>query len=125
MMMRARRLAATAVLASVLAVGATAVTAGPAAAAPVGAAASAEAAGWYCGYDNRTTPPTISYGSQGNTVREAQCLLLSLGYSVGSSGIDGDFGSATRSAVRAFQSDYGLAVDGIVGPRTWYGLRNY
>ncbi len=111
-------------LAAVLAVGAT-VTAGPESVAPAGAVAPAEAAGWECGYDHRATPPTVSYGSDGRTVREAQCLLVSLGYGVGSSGIDGRFGPATRSAVRAFQSDHGLAVDGIVGPRTWHGLRNY
>ncbi|MET8575226.1 peptidoglycan-binding domain-containing protein [Streptomyces sp. NPDC005012] len=94
-----------------------------------GPSGSAEApggpAGWYCGFDQRVVPPTVSYGSTGVTVREAQCLLLALGYNVGHSGIDGVFGPGTRSAVRAFQSDYGLLVDGIVGPRTWNGLRYY
>ncbi|MGW3496604.1 peptidoglycan-binding domain-containing protein [Streptomyces sp. NPDC001020] len=123
--MRARRFVAAAFVSSVLAVGATAVTVGPAAAAPERTAATSSVTGWYCGYDNRTTPPTISYGAKGDTVREAQCLLISLGYSVGPYGIDGDFGSGTRSAVRAFQSDYHLGVDGIVGKNTWYGLRNY
>ena len=122
-MTRIRRLGATAVLTSLLALGGAAVATAPAQAAPQTAAS--QAAGYYCGYDNRTTPPTISQGAKGNTVREAQCLLLSLGYSVGSTGVDGDFGSATKKAVRAFQGDYGLAVDGIVGKNTWYGLRNY
>lgn len=45
------------------------------------------------------------------------------GYSVGSSGIDGDFGGATRTATKSFQSRNGLAADGIIGPRTWAKLR--
>ncbi len=36
--------------------------------------------------------------------------------------IDGYFGPATEMAVRQFQSDNGLEVDGLVGPRTWAAL---
>lgn len=36
----------------------------------------------------------------------------------GTGGVDGDFGSLTEQAVRAFQAEHGLAVDGIVGPVT-------
>ena len=32
---------------------------------------------------------------------------------------DGVFGSGTRDAVTAFQSQNGLAADGVVGPNTW------
>ncbi|APE20146.1 MULTISPECIES: peptidoglycan-binding domain-containing protein [Streptomyces] len=35
---------------------------------------------------------------------------------------DGVFGARTDSAVRRFQSNHGLAPDGIVGPRTWEKL---
>ena len=37
--------------------------------------------------------------------------------------VDGIFGPQTEQAVRAFQSVFNLAVDGIVGPGTWYELR--
>jgi len=35
---------------------------------------------------------------------------------------DGVFGSRTEAAVRAFQQIFGLTVDGIVGPATWYRI---
>lgn len=63
--------------------------------------------------------PLIQRGSKGNEVKTLQTLLISLGYSCGSAGVDGDFGSGTVSAVRSLQSDYGLTVDGQVGKDTW------
>lgn len=36
--------------------------------------------------------------------------------------IDGDFGTATQLAVKAFQKNHGLQVDGVVGPATWEAL---
>lgn len=33
--------------------------------------------------------------------------------------IDGSFGASTDAAVRAVQKSHGLAVDGVVGPKTW------
>ncbi|MBQ9467845.1 MAG: peptidoglycan-binding protein [Clostridia bacterium] len=36
---------------------------------------------------------------------------------------DGIFGTETESAVRAFQEVFGLETDGIVGPATWYEIR--
>ena len=50
------------------------------------------------------------------TVKQIQCLLTYLGYSPGS--IDGIEGRNTQAAMQAFQSDYGLAVDGIPGAAT-------
>lgn len=59
-------------------------------------------------------------------VRQIQQRLADLGYK-NSTGtrplvVDGDFGAATDTAVRAFQTAAGLFVDGIVGPRTWGAL---
>ncbi|ERK31081.1 peptidoglycan-binding domain-containing protein [Clostridium intestinale] len=57
-------------------------------------------------------------GSTGQGVKEIQSILIGLGYDLGSWGADGDFGSKTDEAVRAFQRKQGITVDGIVGPET-------
>ena len=64
----------------------------------------------------------ISKGSKGQSVKALQILLIGNGYSCGSYGADGDFGSATDKAVRRFQSAKGIGVDGIVGTNTWTKL---
>jgi|TARA_R110000868_G_scaffold350691_4_gene611995 hypothetical protein len=50
-------------------------------------------------------------GSKGESVRTLQEFLKIT--------IDGDFGSKTESAVKAFQKKTGLTVDGVVGKNTW------
>ena len=55
-------------------------------------------------------------------VAAAQWMLSGLGYDIGPAGIDGKFGRATEAAVKAFQADHGLAVDGIIGPKTVHAL---
>lgn len=57
------------------------------------------------------------HGDYGQDVSLIQTRLSSLGYNVGT--IDGDYGSSTENAVRAFQRDKGLEVDGIVGSQTY------
>lgn len=61
-------------------------------------------------------------GSEGGDVKEMQSLLIQLGYDLGKWGADGDFGDATEMAVRAFQKDNGLEVDGVVGENTYGAL---
>lgn len=59
----------------------------------------------------------------GSDVRDLQTLLVSLGYSVGGSGIDGEYGQMTAAAVREFQGDVpGLTADGEYGPLTHAAL---
>lgn len=61
-------------------------------------------------------------GWTGAEVKRLQQALIDKGYSCGSAGVDGSFGSDTDAAVRKFQTDRGLAVDGIVGPVTQTAL---
>lgn len=66
--------------------------------------------------------PVLRKGSEGDSVKALQILLIGYGFSCGSAGADGDFGNATYSAVRTFQSKRKLAVDGVVGKNTWDAL---
>lgn len=68
------------------------------------------------------TRPTLKNGSRGVYVTELQNILIKLGYSVGAKGADGIFGTATQTAVKSFQKDNKLSVDGIVGKATWAAL---
>lgn len=66
---------------------------------------------------------TLRLGSTGPMVEFLQNLLQKLGFYSGE--IDGIFGPNTQSAVRNFQTSFGLSVDGIVGPNTWQALQPY
>ena len=57
---------------------------------------------------------------QGNDVRLLQERLRAYGYPVGV--VDGSFGPQTAAAVRHFQILNTLAIDGVVGPKTWAKL---
>ena len=50
------------------------------------------------------------------TIKQKQCLLAYLGYYVGN--IDGSWGTLSKTATKAFQKDFGLTADGIVGEST-------
>lgn len=60
----------------------------------------------------------IQKGDEGSEVVTLQKKLISIGYELPKYGTDGDFGQETEDAVKAFQKDNGLTVDGIVGPNT-------
>jgi len=66
--------------------------------------------------------PILRKGSFGKSVKSLQLILDSKDYSIGKCGIDGDFGADTDSAVRKFQEDFGIEIDGIVGKDTWSNL---
>lgn len=58
----------------------------------------------------------LQLGSSGKDVRTMQTRLIALGWLSGSA--DGEFGSATDAAVRAFQKKIGVYTDGVAGPNT-------
>ena len=60
----------------------------------------------------------LSQGARGEEVRRLQQALIDAGYGVGATGADGIFGANTASAVRRYQQDNGLTVDGIAGAKT-------
>lgn len=60
----------------------------------------------------------LSRGCCGEEVRAMQILLMAGGYDVGKYGADGEFGADTEKAVRAFQREHDLDVDGIAGKDT-------
>lgn len=64
--------------------------------------------------------PTSNVSMAREEVRWIQYQLNSKGYKLS---IDGIWGSKTEEAVRAFQADHGLGVDGIVGPLTLAELK--
>lgn len=69
-------------------------------------------------FDLRTKKEVVvmKKGSKGNEVKELQMKLNELGYNAGVT--DGIFGNGTDKAVKSFQKDNKLTIDGIVGPAT-------
>ena len=63
---------------------------------------------------------TLRSGSRGTQVKVLQWLLGQNGHDAGT--IDGIFGKKTIAAVRAYQKEKGLAIDGVVGKNTWNKL---
>jgi subtilisin family serine protease len=65
--------------------------------------------------------PALQLGSTGTRVTELQRALTQAGYGslLGQSGIDGKYATSTQNAVKKFQQDNRLPVDGKVGPVTW------
>jgi len=63
---------------------------------------------------------TLRRGAEGDAVERLQAALQETGHYTGA--IDGDFGWGTWRAVRGYQRDRGLGVDGVAGPSTWDAL---
>lgn len=57
-------------------------------------------------------------GLSNDNVKKLQERLAELGYDLGEMGADGIFGPKTEAALKAFQEDYDLLVDGIYGKDT-------
>lgn len=77
-------------------------------------------------YDSTDTPAArnIKQGCRGSDVRALQEMLIGAGYACGKTGADGICGKNTVSAIRAYQRDHGLSVDGIAGCKTMASLKN-
>ncbi|KYC36829.1 hypothetical protein WA1_45005 [Scytonema hofmannii PCC 7110] len=67
--------------------------------------------------------PPVQNGSTGEAVRFLQQLLIVFG-KLSNSDFDAIFGSNTENAVKEFQREQNLTVDGKVGPQTWAALGN-
>lgn len=62
----------------------------------------------------------VQYGDTGVLVRAVQCILYTHGYNP--KGIDGHCGSGMLAAIKAFQKNHGLVVDGSCGAKTMLRL---
>ena len=68
--------------------------------------------------------PTIRKNDTGTAVKVLQLALVAYEYNIGKYGPDGEFGLDTENAVKRFQKNSGIEVDGIVGRDTWNKLMN-
>lgn len=74
-------------------------------------------------FDERVEPKThndsvLRRGSKGKSVKIMQNMLIACGYSCGSAGADGEFGTGTYNALTKFQTDHGIIADGEYGSQS-------
>jgi peptidoglycan hydrolase-like protein with peptidoglycan-binding domain len=62
----------------------------------------------------------LKKGVKGELVKKVQERLSTGGYY--NRAIDGDFGTATETAVKELQKSTSLPIDGVIGERTWFEL---
>ena len=72
---------------------------------------------------NNSTNGSLQLGAVGDKVKELQQWLTDYGYYSGN--VDGEFGADTEKAVKAFQEEAGLIVDGVVGKDTKKAMENW
>ncbi|MBA7675914.1 hypothetical protein ES703_84153 [subsurface metagenome] len=65
--------------------------------------------------------PTLKLGDEGIHVSDLQSMLWMLGY-LETEQLTSVFDFPTEHAVKSFQSDWNLRIDGIVGEQTWAAL---
>lgn len=70
-----------------------------------------------------STEPTIRKGSKGKSVQKLQVLLRGAGYLPKRWRVHQKYTLHVRRAVRKFQKDHRMKVDGVVGPATWKAIR--
>ncbi|MBY8917711.1 DUF3380 domain-containing protein [Nitratireductor sp. L1-7-SE] len=78
----------------------------------------------YRAYAARETPDAgdlLRIGAWGAAAERLQAMLCALGYPVA---VDGVFGARTEMALKRFQKEAGLVVDGVAGDATWRALQN-
>ena len=75
------------------------------------------------GQATKKATPILQYGDEGDLVSLVQSMLYCRGY-VLEYGVSGVYDDSTKYAVRTFQANHGLSVDGIYGPNTGYSLFN-
>ncbi len=80
-----------------------------------------EAMGYLCSVASDSLARVTSKTSDAYDTAVLQIALGQLGYQSGA--IDGSYGRRTKEAVLAYQQAAGLAVDGLVGPKTWAALQ--
>ena len=74
----------------------------------------------FCLANMATALASFEYGDNGPEVLAIQKRLVELKYEIKL--LDGDFGSETEAAVKRFQADQQLEVDGIIGEATYTAL---
>ena len=73
-----------------------------------------------CATTAMASATTLQYGDKGKNVIAVQQQLIKHGYNATDK--NGVYGKETKWAVRLFQQDRGLPVDGIIGPATYNAL---
>ncbi len=69
------------------------------------------------------TKKVIGEAKSRPTMRQIQTALKNAGYNPGP--IDGKKGKQTKEAIKSFQRDHNLGIDGIAGKRTWEALSEH